>query len=543
MGERFSQVSQNEECFSRSVNAFRGRTLPEPARVAGYGWLIASYDLALPLPPRLAAIAGRHRPRELAGWLILPERYEPAEELAAHLVFALKWEGVDLAVLDALFRAVPADDVAAAIRSAPTSVYMRRIWFLYEWLSGAKLDLPDLGKVRAVDVVNRELQVALESGAISARHRVRNNLPGTPFFCPMVRRTAAIERWQAAKLDKLARETIGRTHPDVLARAAAFLLLSDSRASYRIEGEKPSPDRALRWGRAIARAGTTRLSLEELEALQRIVIGDARFVQLGLRADGGFVGEHDRETRAPLPDHVSARPQDLPSLMAGLVAYDERAGGGAMDPVVTAAVEAFGFVYIHPFEDGNGRIHRWLIHHVLAAAGFAPPGLAFPVSAAILREITEYRRVLESYSRPLLSCIDWRPTAQNNVEVLNDTASWYRYFDATAHAEFLYGCVEATVRHDLPTEVAFLEAYDRFKAGLSKVVDMPSGTVDLLHGFLRQGDGRLSKRAREHEFAVLTEDEVLRVEALYADSITVGSLLDATADDASPESDSTDDSR
>ncbi|HIP51694.1 MAG TPA: hypothetical protein EYG94_06355 [Campylobacterales bacterium] len=30
---------------------------------------------------------------------------------------------------------------------------------------------------------------------------------------------------------------------------------------------------------------------------------------------------------------------------------------------------AFSFVYIHPLEDGNGRIHRYLIHHVLAERG------------------------------------------------------------------------------------------------------------------------------------------------------------------------------
>ena len=60
---------------------------------------------------------------------------------------------------------------------------------------------------------------------------------------------------------------------------------------------------------------------------------------------------------------------------------------------------AFGFVYIHPFEDGNGRIHRYLMHHVLARRGFNPSGVIFPVSAAILDKIDEYREVLESYSR------------------------------------------------------------------------------------------------------------------------------------------------
>lgn len=399
---------------------------------------------------------------------------------------------------------------------------MRRVWFLYEWLTGTRLDLPDLGKVAAVSVVDPELQIALENGIISARHRVRDNLPGTPAFCPMVRRTPAIDAWQKAGLDASAKQVVGRTHPDVLARAAAFLLLRDSRASYRIEGETPSPDRAMRWGQAIARAGTTRLSVDELEALQRIVIGDARFVHLGLRTGGGFVGEHDRTTGAPLPDHVSARAEDLRSLIDGLVAYDERAGRGQMDPVVAAAVVAFGFVYVHPFEDGNGRLHRWLIHHVLAAAGFAPPGLAFPVSAAILRALDQYRRVLASYSSELLPCIVWRSTDDNNVEVLNDTASWYRYFDATAHAEFLYRCVEETVTRDLPREVAYLEAYDQFAEGVSGTVDMPRRTIDLLHRFLRQNGGRLSARARAGEFSALADHEVGRVETLFAE--TTGSL-------------------
>jgi Fic family protein len=39
-----------------------------------------------------------------------------------------------------------------------------------------------------------------------------------------------------------------------------------------------------------------------------------------------------------------------------------------------AAATAFGFVYVHPFQDGNGRIHRCLVHHVLAERKFTPPG-------------------------------------------------------------------------------------------------------------------------------------------------------------------------
>jgi Fic family protein len=332
----------------------------------------------------------------------------------------------------------------------------------------------------------------------------------------MVRWTPTLRAAVAKGLDRRAREIIGQTHRDLIARAAAFLLLSDSKSSFAIEGERPSNARAARWAEAIGQAGLRPLSLPELERLQRIVIGDARFVRLGLRNEGGFVGTHDRQTQEPVPGHVSARPEDLESLVGGIINYAERAIGGDVDPVVVAAAMAFGFVYVHPFADGNGRLHRWLVHHALAAAGYNPPGVVFPISAAVLRRLDDYSGVLESYSAPLLPFIEWRPTPDGNVEVLNDTADYYRYFDATAHAEFLYDCVEQTVEHDLPDEVRFLEAFDRFAGSVKEIAEMPGRQIERLRAFLEQGKGHFSNRAREREFAALTDEEASRIETLYA---------------------------
>jgi hypothetical protein len=193
-----------------------------------------------------------------------------------------------------------------------------------------------------------------------------------------------------------------------------------------------------------------------------------------------------------------------------------------MDAVIAAAVLAFGFVYIHPFADGNGRIHRDLMHHVLARRGFNPPGIHFPVSAAILQRIDEYRGVLESYSRRLLPLIRWEPTPDGNIRVLNDTADFYRFFDATQHAEFLYSWVRQTIEQDLPDETRFLQSFGRFRAGVETIVDMPERTLDNLFGLLRQNDGRLSRRARENEFAELTPQEVTRIEGFYAEAFGYG---------------------
>lgn len=498
------------------VLSFRGRTLPEPGTPAGYAALVAEYDLPVPLPSRLAAVAKRHRPASTNEWRMLAPGVAPEKSLQGQLEFAVKWEGISLAVLRALFRRIQPVEVVRIVRDKPTGAYSRRIWFLYEWLMEVRLDLPDCGKVKAVPAVNPKLQFASGSGPLSRRHRVRNNLPGTRQFCPLVNRTPALDGYVNRGFEEEARRVIGRTHPDIVRRAAAFLLLEDSKASFQIEGERPPQSRQLRWGRAIAEAGRSDLTVDELARLQEIVIGDDRFVTLGLRSEGGWIGERDRVTMDPVPVHISARPEDLPGLMRGLVAYARRTVATPVDPVVAAAALSFGFVYIHPFEDGNGRLHRWLIHHLLAQAGYNPSNLVFPVSVPMLRRIADYREVLSTYSRQLLPLIQWRATGRHNIEVLNDTGDYYRFFDATPHAEFLYECIEETVTLDLPREVAYLEGYDEFSRRIQDAIaDMPEKTVTLLMRFLQQNGGTLSKRARAHEFARLSSDEVRWVEEVY----------------------------
>ncbi|GAA4446746.1 Fic family protein [Ravibacter arvi] len=508
--------NKESKFFFEAVIIFHEKRLPEAAVPVGYAALIHAYELSVPLPRVLSAICTRHSVFEKDGWRILTPRHKPNLTLEGQLVFALKYEGVDLVVLKRLFDVVQPQEIAAMISSKPTSSYMRRIWFLYEWLLDKPLDLPDAKTGSYVEVLDEKQQYA-GKGKNSTRHRVKNNLPGTRNFCPLVFRTPKIDAYIAQDLAGRAQKAVGNISADILARTAAFLLLKDSKSSYAIEGESPPQNRIQRWGRAIGEAGKQPLDLPELLRLQKIVIGnDNRFIEMGLRQGGGFVGEHDRESRLPLPEHISARHEDLPSLVQGLIDFDTQYAG-KVDAVLAASVLAFGFVYIHPFGDGNGRIHRYLIHHVLSERGFNPPGVVFPVSAPILERLDEYRRVLESYSKRLLPLIDWEPAEKMNVRVLNDTGDYYRYFDATPHVEFLYSCVEQTIEVDLPQEIRFLQRYDQFKAKIEALIEMPASTVDLLFNFLKQNEGVLSKRAREKEFAALKESEVEYIEATYSE--------------------------
>ena len=506
-------ASKNQ--FSGPVTVFHERRLPETATPAGYSALIDFYDLEVPLPRMLSATGEHHRKHVRDRWRILTPRHAPDPTLEGHLTFALKYEGLDLAILKRLFLATGPASIESIVHAKPTGTYARRVWFLYEWLTGRSLDLPDAKTGRYVPVLDPSLQWGID-GETASRYRLKNNLPGSPEFCPLVFRTKALDAFITLDLPSRAQEIVAGLPGDLLARTAAFLLLKDSRASYVIEGKNPPQDRIQRWGRAIGEAGRQPLDSDELLRLQRIVIGDYRFVTLGFRTEGGFVGEHDRYTRMPLPDHISARPEDLRSLTAGMIAFD-RGPAQNMDAVIASAILAFAFVYVHPFEDGNGRLHRYLIHHVLAERGYSPPGIAFPVSAAILRQIERYRETLETYSGRLLPHIRWEPTEKFNIRVLNDTGDFYRFFDATPHAEFLYACVRQTIEHDLPSETDFLRRYDEFRQRTNAMIDMPERTIDLLFRFLEQNGGTLSNRARKNEFAALTDMEGKQIEAIYGD--------------------------
>ena len=122
---------------------------------------------------------------------------------------------------------------------------------------------------------------------------------------------------------------------------------------------------------------------------------------------------------------------------------------------------------------------------------------------------------MESYSRPLLDYVEWKELKDHNIEVLNETIDYYRYFDATKQAEFLYDCVHDTIENIIPDEINYLTCYDEFKRYLEDKFDMPDKLVALIVRFLEQYKGKLSKRAREKEFSALTDNEVVEIEDNY----------------------------
>ncbi len=437
-----------------------------------------------------------------------PPQYRTADTLIGHLKFALKHEPLQLGIVVETLRQIGAHDLEAWVRREPTGKYSRRAWFFYETLLEETLDLPDAQVVGYVDALDEKRHYGA-AGRNSPRHRVRDNLLGSAAFCPTLRRTRHLEAMQAAHWDAQAVALTQQYDPETLARAVSYLYTKETRSSFALEGETPGKKREDRFWQTLHQAASFLPEKSQLIELQNSIV-DPRYAEADWRQIQNFVGEtmHGYEERLHF---ICPRPQDVPTLMQGWRMMTERLLSSGLDAVLAAAVSSFGFVFIHPFEDGNGRIHRFLVHSALARRRYSPPGIVLPVSAAILRQKHLYDQALEAFSKPILAAIQWEATPDGGIKVTNPTAPLYRYWDATPQAEFLYDRVAETIQEDFKKELDFLSIYDACLSAVLAVVDMPDRRASLLVKLYLQNGGRLSN-AKRPQFAELTADELTEIE-------------------------------
>jgi hypothetical protein len=453
-----------------------------------------------------------------------PKIYWPGESDFDHLEFALKYEGVHLQFLRAWLPQVPADELAAYLHSKPTSSYARRIWLLYETFAGRQLDLPDVTQGNYVDLLDpRDYYTGPKIR--SPRYRVNVNLMGTFDFCPLIRRTKTLQAAENLPLEQNCRRTISAIPPELYARALQYLYTKETKSSYAIERETPSQKRARQFADALREASRRDYLLKEtLVSLQQAIV-DPRYANAGWRDSiqeqnyvGQTVGFNEEEVH-----FIPPRPQDLRELMAAYLEASRRILNSPIHTVIAAALIAYSFVFLHPFTDGNGRLHRFLIHYVLAYRRFAPDGVIFPISATLLHRLKDYDASLESFSKPLLPLIDYQFDVEGRMTVLNQTCDFYRYIDCTFIAETLFSFVADTIEKELPAEIRYLQQYDLARQAMREVVDLPNRHADLFLRLCLQGQGKLSRNKRQlPEFAPLTDSEIAGLEAAVREAFELG---------------------
>ena len=456
---------------------------------AGYKWLSQAYEVAQVQPFRVRSVIGSVRSSAAANGFAVetyPAHYQPDATLSAHLTFALKYEGVELDFLSRLFEVTGPEPIAKWAQEEPTGAYARRCGFLYEWLTNTVLDgVGDAGG-NYVDLLNASQYLTATVQDKVRRWRINNNLPGTRAFCPMVdlRRLGSADPAQLrAEIDKV----VDQFGFETIERAVNWLTIKESKASFAIESEGREEDRIRRLARAMStHCGKieSALTQEGMLEIQQAVMGDKMVgARLGIRRSPVFVG-HTNSIFEPVIDYLAPHHERVPEMMEGLRAFEQRTRG--QNPLLRAAALSFGFVYIHPLSDGNGRLSRFLINDILGRDGFLPAPVILPVSAVISENATRraaYDTALEHLSRPLMATMNavckFGATVQHEdgVESNLHVADWHRglatwrYADLTFQSEYLVDVIRHSIVHGLKDEAVYLRRYDIAIGSLKEIIE------------------------------------------------------------------------
>ena len=432
----------------------------------------------------------------------------------SHLEFALKYDDLNLAFIKEVFSSVEHQTIADYIKVNPNRKYPRIIGFLYEF-TGAKSIEVDVTTTNYEDILDSSRYVTGSITKIS-KWKVNNNLLGSKEYCPVIRRTTELSELLNWNIEEAIENLKHEYSPDIFKRASYYLYKKESKSSSEIEKEEPPQDRMDKFIVLLEEAGQKpfeeSLSEEELVRIQNIIV-DPRYADDGFRDFQNYVGQTMRDYTQKI-HYVCPPPQFVRSLMKGVVDINKKNTSTAT--IIKATMVSFGYVYTHPFEDGNGRIHRFLIHDILVRDGIVPNSTILPVSAQILAHMDEYEATLELLSKLIERKVkyDINDSGEMTVHNASDIEPLYRYPDLTNHTVFLAKAIQSTVTKDIPEELLFLQCYDELKSNIQNIVDMPDNKVDRMILFLHQNKGKLASRKRKF-YKELIDSEIEQMEQAY----------------------------
>lgn len=392
------------------------------------------------------------------------------------------------------------------MRDEPAGIYARRAGFFFEWITGKTLDVPDCAYGNYVDALDRGNYLVATRANNVQRWRVRDNMPGSRAFCPIVVRSQSVQALEKFDCAKALHDLEVEFGADVLLRSAVWLTVKESRASFKIEKEEGKVERVRRFAAAMEqRCGQDgeALSLGALIELQRDILGPA--TRYGLRKFPVFVGH--TSAYIDVVDYFGPHWQHTLDLLDGLRATLARTAGAAS--ILRAAIASFGFVFIHPMADGNGRISRFLVNDVLRRDGAVPAPFILPISATITDSTQEragYDRALEHFSKPLMRKFSDRYSFGAEVEcedgirsnfhftAYGEALPVWRYPDLTYQAEYLGHVIQMTIESEMSKEAIFLRDMDRARQAVKNHLEGPNTDIDQIIRSIRENQWKLSNK-------------------------------------------------
>jgi len=470
--------------------------------------------------------------------------YTPDPTYRGNFEFGLKYDDLNLEWMSRFFNHVDPSWIIEWVTQQPRSAYARKTAFFYEWLTGKDLPAKANPVAEYENAIDEKKYLTSRAPVRNRRWKINDNLPGTRDYCPLIRLdeeligSATFD--MAGALDSLEI----KYGNDLLMRSAAWLTFNESRASFILEKEGDRTNDIQRYASALATfCGQIEnpLSKESLETLQREVLG-SRALRTGIRQSPVFVGSSNPHgatvVRYIAPDFGALAP-----LMAGLVEFEaktrpteddkkNRAPEYLMRSTLRSAALSFGFVYIHPLADGNGRIHRLLIDDTLLRDGMIPAGVILPVSSTIIRSSISrgaYQQTLERLSNRLIRrystdyhfgkervCDDGVIT-DFDFDQYEDAMHFWRYPDLTSHSVFTSNIIRKTITEEMSNEAKILAIHDEAKIRLKRVYEMPDQDANrIIQALLSINNRGTVTNSLKKQYPALFDDEKISAEVIDA---------------------------
>jgi len=506
-------------------------------KLAGYTYLIDELGLSLP-PLGLELAIGNKTQDEIKPFgsvriKILAKTKKVGSNLFEQIETAIQYQGIRLAYIAPIFEKLDPDLLTNFIKDKPQSVNRRCIWFLYEWLTDIRLDIEN-SKSNYAYLLDEKFYYTMSSGEKDSRTRIINNMIGNKYFCPMIRKTKEIIECAKKDIMGMAQYQLNNLHrsinPELLGRSVEYLYTKETKSSTEIERENTPEPKMRKFYRVLKTSGAINLSKRRLIDIQNEIVRSEK-KDNDFRKEDIYVGE----TRPTWLDgfeenihFVGPKWECVEDLMHGLLdMHKALLLDNSLPPMMHAALISFGFVYIHPFSDGNGRIHRYLIHDVLKCRSSTDHDFIIPVSATILQRAKEYDQVLEKISKPIMALVDYdMDESDHSISINSNIDYMYKFPDLTPHVLFLYEMMEASISEELIQEVLYIVKYDAVKKAIEERYDIPNKELNLLIQLALQNSGKISNRKRERFLKWIPADELEPLESIIC-TLLEGIIADA----------------
>ena len=485
----------------------------------GYAYLVKHTPVQAPMPATVAEIRSVTRKEQVPGHIMVPARAAPDNrDVISHILFALKHEGINLQILSQALPMVGEPEIRAHFDESPNSRYLRIACYLWEHFTGSTINRAQQRLGQAYIRLFDPDQYHTGPEYRDQRWRVILNGIGSLDYCPVVRRTEKLQSLLQRNLLGKASKFTEQLPRDILNRTLSWAYLSETYDSFAIEKDTADHNRSRRFAQILQEAHEgIELDEEFLCELQRTVISNPFQKATSYRNEQNWLGPVQRGVLGV--SYVPPDPALARELMEQIcnIANDPPA---EIDPIVLASVISFGFVFVHPFMDGNGRLSRFLFHQILCKTGALENGLILPVSTVLHQNEVDYVETLKKYSSSI-------PQFWEIVEVGDDVLEFtfhghsaiYRYWDATPACEFLAECAEAAIERHLMDETVYLDRYDRIYRMIDNEFDVPAKDLSLLVRLCLEQKGRISNKRRKQYRYRVPEEVFNALEKAYAEVV------------------------